>query len=243
MKKLVQVIVLMLALNFLAVAGGVAWLFHSGHLDRAKALEVKKLLFPPPSPTEAPTTQPADPTTQPAVRLDELLAKASGRTAGEQVDFIQQTFAAQATQLDRRERELTDLQRQVDLAKDQLSRDRAKLDGQQKDLSARESQEKTLSSDKGFQDALQLYTSMPPRQVKQVFMTLSDDVVQRYIQAMEPRSAAKIIKEFKTPEEVERIQRVLEKIRQSASGGGAAAQAPVAPTPPNGLSPEASSKE
>ena len=40
MKKLFNVIVLALAINFLAAAGGVAWLFRSGHLDRARLLEV-----------------------------------------------------------------------------------------------------------------------------------------------------------------------------------------------------------
>jgi hypothetical protein len=239
LKKLAQVIVLVLALNFLAAAGGVGWLVRTGHLDRARLLEVKKLLFPPPPVENAPTTQPADPTTQPTLRLDELLAKASGRTAAEQVEFIQQTFDAQVAQLDRRERELADLQRQVDLAKQQMERDRRKLDADQKDLAVRQSTEKTLASDKGFQDALSLYTTMPPRQVKQVFMTLGDEVVQRYIEAMEPRTASKIIKEFKTPDEVDRIQRVLEKIRQ-------ATQASSPPTTTNTTppaSPQASAKE
>ena len=223
MKKLFQVIILTLAVNFLALAGGVGWLYRSGHLDRARALEVKKILFPPPPPAEDPTTQPSDATTQPSLRLDELLAKASGRPAGEQVEFIQQTFDAQTAQLDRRERELADLQRQVELAKQQAARDRAKLEQQQKDLTARQAQAATLATDKGFQDSLQLYTTMPAKQVKQVFMTLGDDVVQRYLEAMEPRTAAKIIREFKLPEEVDRIQRVLERMRQGGPRPTAAA--------------------
>jgi hypothetical protein len=241
MKKLMQVIILVLAMNFIAAGAGVGWLVRTGHLDRARLLEVKKLLFPPPVEV-APTTQPADPTTQPTLRLDELLAKASGRTAGEQVEFIQQTFDTQVAQLDRRERELTDLQRQVDLAKQQMERDRQRLEQDQKDLAVRQSTEKTLASDKGFQDALALYTSMPPRQVKQVFMTLGDEVVQRYIEAMEPRTASKIIKEFKTPDEVDRIQKVLEKIRQASPGNPAPGGSPTSNTNAS-ASPQASAKE
>ncbi len=51
MKKLFNLIVLTLAMNFLLVAGGVGWMVKSGRLDKAKALEVKKMLF-------EPTTQP-----------------------------------------------------------------------------------------------------------------------------------------------------------------------------------------
>jgi hypothetical protein len=235
-KKLFQVIILTLAMNFLLLAGGVGWLYRSGHLDRERIADVKKLLFPPP-PEAAPTTQP-DPTTQPALRLDDLLVRASGRSAGEQVEFIQQTFDAQAAQLDRRERELADLQRQVDLAKQQMAHDRAKLAQDQQDLASRQTQESKLATDKGFQDSLQLYNSMPAKQVKQVFMTLGDDVVQRYLEAMEPRTAAKIIREFKAPEEVERIQRVLERMRQANSPNS-----PNASSTPTPASPQASSKE
>lgn len=232
MKKLFQVITLVLAINFLAVAGGVGWLHRSGHLDRARLLEVKKVLFPPPA-VEVPTTRPADATTQPSLRLDELLAKASGRAAGEQVEFIQQTFDVQVAQLDRRERELADLQRQVELAKQQSARDRMKLENEQQELAGRQAQETKQASDKGFQDSLQLYNTMPPKQVKQVFMTLGDEVVQRYLEAMEPRTAAKIIREFKLNEEIERIQRVLERMRQAAgapkSRSGSSTGAPALP--------------
>jgi hypothetical protein len=44
-------------------------------------------------------------------------------------------------------------------------------------------------------------------------MTLDDATVMNYLQAMEPREAAKVIKEFKSPEETARIQNVLERMR------------------------------
>jgi hypothetical protein len=46
-------------------------------------------------------------------------------------------------------------------------------------------------------------------------MTLPDDVVISYLQAMPPRLASRICKEFKSPEEIGRIQSVLEKMRQA----------------------------
>ena len=58
---------------------------------------------------------------------------------------------------------------------------------------------------------------MSPKQVKAIFMNDDDATIGRYIQAMEPRTAAGIIKEFKTPAEMTRIQTVLDRIRAGAS--------------------------
>ena len=59
---------------------------------------LKDVLFP--APSTAPATQPAaDPSTQPMLKLEELLARQSGRPAAEQVEFIQRSFDAQMAQL------------------------------------------------------------------------------------------------------------------------------------------------
>src|SRR5205085_10922155 len=125
------------ALNCLAIAGLAGWLVQSKKLDRSKAHEIKAILFP--TESAAPATQPStQPTTQPTLRLEELLAHASGRNAAEQVEFIQHTFDAQMAQLERKQIELSNLQRQIDLAKDQAARDRATNGANEKDLAARE---------------------------------------------------------------------------------------------------------
>ena len=56
---------------------------------------------------------------------------------------------------------------------------------------------------------------MPPKQVKLIFMTLNESTVQEYLTAMDTRTAGKIIKEFKTPDETAFVQRILERIRQA----------------------------
>lgn len=215
MKKLGGAIILTLALNFLAVAGTIGYLFQAGKLDRAKVLAIKEMVFAPP-PAEAPTTQPAESaTTKPINSLDALLARASGRTAGEQVEFIQRSFDAQMAMLDRRQRELTDLQRQVDLAKQQMQRDHVALEKGRLELATQQELATKLATDKGFQDSLQLYNTMSGKQVKAIFMTLDDATMRQYLQAMQPRIAARIIKEFKTPDEIDRIQKVIEAMRTS----------------------------
>ena len=213
MKKFATVVVLTLAINFLAAAGGIGYLFQSGKLDHDKAMAIKDIVF---APTTAPSTQPSEesaPTTQPVNSLEALLAKASGRTAGEQVEFIQKSFDAQMAILDRRQRELVDLQRQIDLAKGQMERDRVKLQKGETELASQEAQAKKLATDKGFQDSLSLYKTMPSKQVKTIFMSLDEATMRQYLQAMEPRVASRIMKEFKTPDEVARIQKVMESMR------------------------------
>jgi flagellar motility protein MotE (MotC chaperone) len=222
MKKLFDVFVLLLAVNFLAVAGFAVWLVKSHRVDRTKAMAIKEMVFP----STAPATQPvADATTQPTAALDELVARQSGRTAAEQVEFIQRTFDAQRAQLDRREREVKDLERQVELAKQKMARDRVAFDTEKLALKKREDEATKLANDKGFQDALDRYVSMPPKQVKQIFMTLEEKTAVSFLQAMEPSRAAKILKDFKTPDEVDRAQKFLERMRQAADNAKPAAQA------------------
>ncbi len=231
-KKILNVITLALALNFLAVIAGSAVLVSKSHMDRQKFGKLKDVLFDTtqPSVVNLAATQPVA-TTAPVDRLAVLLAKASGRPANEQVNYIRQSFDGEMAELDRKHRELEDLRHQIDLARDQTRIDRSKIEQAQKELDDRQKLQDKLASDKGFQDSLELYNVMPPKQVKTIFMTLSDDTVQQYFQAMEPRSAAKIMKEFKLPEESARLQKVLEKIRQSQSGPPSGT--PVAPSSSN----------
>jgi flagellar motility protein MotE (MotC chaperone) len=226
-KKIFDIFVLLLAINFLAIAGGAGWLYQSGHLDRKRVQAIKATLFPPPAPA-APTTQPAEAEGARAAgskRLEDLLAKMAGKhTAAEQVEFIQQTFFTTMAQLDRRQVEIENLNQQLAVENQKLATDRKALDEERERLTASEQQSQRLASDKGFQDTLTLYSAMPPKQAKTVFMTLDDQTIAQYLDAMQPRTAAKIIKEFKSPDETERIKRVMEKIH-------------VPPQPGNGATP------
>lgn len=214
MKKLLNVLILALALNFLAVSGGIGYLVYAQRLDREKVAKIRELLFP--GPAEA-TTEPtaAGATTQPSVKLEELLARYTGFSSAEKIEQVQHTFDAQMAQMERRQQELTRLQEQIDLAKQQLARDRDALADEEAALQQRQEEAVRLENDKGFQDSLALYRSMSSRQVKQVFIGLDDETIIRYLQAMPERTGARIIKEFKAPDEISRIQRIMEQMRQA----------------------------
>jgi hypothetical protein len=213
-RNLFLAVALLLALNFIALASGFAWLYKSGHLDRAKIASIREIVFPP---TSEPSTQPSgigDAGTQPSLSLQDMLAKQVGRSSQEQLEFIQHSFEQLTLQHDEKQRELQNLQRTIDAAAAKLALDRADVNAQRQALADQQQQAQKLQSDQGFQDSLALYNSMQAKQVKTIFMGLDDATLSQYLQAMEPRSASKIIKEFKTPDELARIQKILERIRQ-----------------------------
>jgi hypothetical protein len=220
MKKLFSTIALLLAVNFLAVAGGVGWLFQSHHLDKQRIAAIKAVVFPPPAPPAPPATQPAGDDNKPAplLALDDLLDRQTrSQGADKQLQAVQSAFDARMAQLDQRQQQIEDLSRLVDAAKAKNLRDRQRLDADRAQLEADKQEAQRLASDQGFQDTLELYNTMSPKQVKAIFMNDDDATVGRYLQAMEPRTAASIIKEFKSPAEMTRIQTVLDGIRSGGS--------------------------
>jgi flagellar motility protein MotE (MotC chaperone) len=217
MKKLFNVVVLTLAINFLALAGGIGYLYQSKRLDKEKVHAIREMVFP----TSAPSTQPAAldlseiAATRPVLNLEALLASASGLPAAEQVEMIQKTADFRIAEMERRHRELLDLQNLVTKGQTKLKVDREKFEKEKAALDAREQEAARLASDKGFQDSLKLYGTMKPKQIKDVFANLADDVVVRYLRALEPRQVVKILAEFKTPAEVQRVKALMEQVRSA----------------------------
>jgi len=212
MKKLFNVLALTLAMNFVAVAAGVGWLYNAGHLDRQKVTAIREIVFPATMPSADTEKKRGAATTRPTFKLEELLAKQRGKPADEQVEFMQRSFDIQMAELDRKTKELEALKTSVDAARTELAVERSTFNTTQEAFKKQQQEAAQLASDKGFADALGLYTSMPAKQAKEMFANLDDATMQRYLQAMEPRTATKIIKEFKTPDEIKRIQRVLEQM-------------------------------
>lgn len=219
MKKMIMALIWMLAIDFIVVAGGVGWLLKTGRLDQEKAVAIREIIFPATQPTTAPTTQPSGDMDS-AQRLEQLLAEHAGQSPAEQLKYIRQSFDSQMAMLDLARRELQGLKVQVELAQQQLKADRDALDREKKKLEAREQEAQRLASDKGFQDSLELYKSLPAKQVKEIFLQLDDAIVLQYLQAMEPRTAAKITREFTTPQETERLKRIMEAMRTPQAFSG-----------------------
>src|SRR5438309_1472978 len=138
MKKLLNILLITLGVNFLVAAGGVAYLFKTGALTKEKITAIKVMLGPATTQAVVEKKDQIDATTRPTMKLEELLAKVSGRPAGEQVEFMQRTFDTQMTQLDRRLQELRSLQGTMKTDQEKLDGLQKKLDVQQKKLDERE---------------------------------------------------------------------------------------------------------
>src|SRR5688500_12378245 len=179
MKKLWNALVLALAVNFLLAAGAVAWLYKTGRLDRDRVSRIRKIVLESPGPTtpQEASAQPTGATTRPALRLDALLEKHVGKRAGEQVEVVQEAFDAQSVLLDRRRREVEDLAAQVAREQEKLAGDRAALEAERRGFMEKEAAARDLAGDQGFQDSLKLYTAMPARQAKDVFLSMPDETV------------------------------------------------------------------
>lgn len=225
LKKLLMLVLLVLSINCLLLVGGIGYLVGTGAITKEKWPELSAILFPKPEPPpEVKPVEAPDPAlNQPILRIDELLARQAGRPATEQVQFIREAFDAQTANLERQRRELVDLRRQLDMARAALARDRADLEAREKALVARTEAMNKASDDKGFAAALALYDSLPTKQTKDIFMSLDEETVARFLHAMEPRKASRILKEFKTAEELARAQTLLERMRKNDLGQEATA--------------------
>ena len=213
MKKLLNILMITLGLNFLAAAGGIAYLFKTGALTKEKVTAIKIMLGPATTQAVDEKKDQIDAATQPTIKLEELLAKVSGRPAGEQVEFMQRTFDTQMAQLDRRFQELSAQKNEITLDRKRQDDRQTKLDKLQKQLEDRDQASARDAQDKGFADTLALYDSMTTRQVKDAFAGLDDATATKFLRAMESSRAAKILKEFKTTAEAERVGRLIALIR------------------------------
>jgi flagellar motility protein MotE (MotC chaperone) len=220
MSRILSAITTVLALNFLVVAGVVGWMVQTKRLDREKVQAIRELLFPPaPAPATQPSEpeKPGEPKIPPLLRLETLLAEQTGRTTAEQVEHVQRTFDERMALLDRQARELETLKTQVEQARQSVRREKMELEAREARLREDSQAAEQAASDRGFADSLNLYNSMPSKQVKEIFKSLDDATIVRYLQSMQPRQASKIIKEFKSPDELERITRVMERMRASGT--------------------------
>jgi seryl-tRNA synthetase len=124
-------------------------------------------------------------------------------------------------QLERTRREIEALSDNLTLARQRMERQHADLLTAKKDLEQRIKQMEARLNDEGFKKAVALFESLPSKQVKQMFIELiesnqADDVV-AYLEAMEPRKAAGVLKEFKDDREIDRAVDLTQRLRERGS--------------------------
>jgi flagellar motility protein MotE (MotC chaperone) len=248
MKKLLSLISLISVLNILAIGGMIGFLCGTGRLDKAKAQAITDILkkpgtpagfrekigdlFAPPSSTQPAAGEGA--LTRPSLAGGESILREGEvppASAEERISFLrrvqeEERLRLQAIEQDLRNRQdlLVKKQAQVQAAQANLDRDKAALQKQLTEAS-------TTHDGAGFQKTMALFEELKPSQIKDLLRPMGTDEAARYIAAMEPDQAARIIGEFKTGEEKEFVATVMERLRapNSAVGTGAASGSATKP--------------
>ncbi len=152
------------------------------------------------------------------------LARASGlgpASAAEKLAAQRERDEMMLRQLERTRREIEDLHRNLQLTRSRMEREKQQLLAARNEAVARFEAIQAQLDDEGFRTAVQLYEQLPAKQVKQMFLAIMQqhetDQVVAFLEAMQPRKAADVLREFKDVHEVPRAVELMERLRARGS--------------------------
>lgn len=204
MRSLWIIITTIALANFLAVIALVAWLGGTGRLSSERINEVRELFKTTVEQDEAAKKlEEAQRAEEQVLAEQEAFMREPPTPAEGEVDDQQAVSSAAQQDLSRLTREAEDLRRtfarelaQIERAREQLRQERADFDALRARLAALEGSEQ-------FEKAVALYQQIKPQQAKAMLQTLIDqgemEQVVSYLNAMQVRTATKIIAEFDDP--------------------------------------------
>jgi flagellar motility protein MotE (MotC chaperone) len=145
--------------------------------------------------------------------VEEVAMTLPSGASAEQVTVNEEAVELANLQLDRRRQEIADQSQALRMLQASVAQERENLrEARMKFLAEYEAAQRR-NQDAGFRGQLELYESMQPKLVKEVFMGLDEALAAQYLSAMDARMASKVLTEFKTDEEKLRMQRLLELMR------------------------------
>jgi len=120
--------------------------------------------------------------------------------------------------LDHLKRVVEDLQRRVRLEREALQQQVAELEAEREQFEAFKEQELAKINDVKFQRAVSTLEQLKPKQGKEMFKQMlasgKEEEVVDYLEHMQLRKAAAILKEFKAQDEIAMATTLLEDLRQ-----------------------------
>ena len=218
MKTLWNVFSFLAVVHLLALLLFVGWLWQSGRLDRQRVNDLRQFF--------ATTTTQAKAAAAKSLRDEEL----------ERLRTAQQEHQADpSTDTETQIHRLTFMSQQADQTRRRLDEDKKMLQQQLNQTTAamndqqaafdrqRQAWENSVKADRQrqvdeqFQQAVKLFEAATPKQGKKMLQDLiaqkQVDQAVAYLDAMNVRAASKILKEFKTDEEIKLATELLEKLR------------------------------
>lgn len=223
MRLIGQVFAVMALMHLLAALLLVGWLAGTDRLNRQRLVAVKDMFAQTIAEEQQAQQKAADEAAEQAERQ-----AARDRAQGKGAQSTAEELAEQRTrdelmlrQLERTRRELEDLRRNLHISRMRMERQQQDLVEAQQAVEAKAKQIKDRLNEEGFQKAVALYQTMPPKQVKEHFLQLvTQDKLEQvvtYLEAMEPRKAANVLREFKTDQEVAHAVQLTERLRGRGS--------------------------
>ncbi|MCX5661141.1 MAG: hypothetical protein NTW19_15755 [Planctomycetota bacterium] len=222
MKQAMFILMAAITINALAVAGFVGWLHYSGRLDRGRVDRVVAVLKP--------TIEQEKKRQEEADRLEEEAKKQAAAVARmekiangpltleDRIRTEAQGDDVATQRLERLQRETADLRRQLEMAKQLVGSQKAELDAQKKVFAETVLRDEKLKADQSFQQTVEMYEALKATQVKEIFQNLlkqgRQTEVLDYFAAMQQRKAAAVLKEFKTPQEMQVATDLMRRLRE-----------------------------
>jgi len=218
MKSLWNAISFLAVVHLLALVMLLLWLFQSGRLNRERVNDLRQWLGT--TSAEARTAAAKSIKDAEAERLATAQKDNQSHPGADSETQIQRlTLMSQQEQQTRRsmDDERTMLQQQLSTSTAQVDQKQAAFDRQRQEWENTVKIERQRRTDAQFQQTVKLYEQATPKQAKKMLEELisqkHQDQAVAYLDAMNPRAASKVLKEFKTDEEIKLATELLEKLR------------------------------
>lgn len=219
MRRAWDIVSFLAVIHLLALLGFVGWLWQSGRLSGERVQNIRAMLA-------MTIAQEKDQALQDAAEAEKkrLDAVAAARRANPPMPAAQHNEAIN-TLREQQQRALDRLEDEKKLLLAQLNRISRDYDTaksafleQQRQWYASVESERKRKEDEQFKQALKLYESIPAKQARDMLLKLVADTggmeqAVAYLDAMNPRAAAKILREFKSDPQTELAKELLEELR------------------------------
>ena len=205
-------------IHLLALLAFVGWLWQSGRLSGERVQNIRALLAMTIADENERQLQAAAEAEQ--ARLDVLAASRRENPplpAAEHIDAVYSLREQQQRTIDRLDDEKNLLLAQLDRISREYDEAQTSFLEQRRQWYASVESERKRKEDEQFQQALKLYESVPAKQARDMLLKLVEDGEMKqavaYLDSMNTRAAAKILREFKTEPQTELAKQLLEELR------------------------------
>ena len=236
MKTLWNIISFLAVVHLLALLIVVAWLWQSQRLTTDRVREVREMFaMTEPEAQAAAAKTAAETKAQQQMALD---AQAKANPPGDSLSEIQHVSVVKQQEEQTRRRledEKKIMMDELTASSAQLERKRADLDRQRLDWENTIRNDRQRKVDEQFLQTVKQYEQLTSKQGKQMIITLVNqkqmEQAVAYLDAMSPRAASRILKEFKTESEIALATDLLEKLRTFGVQSAQPAETAASPAP------------